>query len=159
VDGRLLESPEAAAAATRDGLRRRFLLQLRTTLAKLEAQLPPALAHGALVVAGWPVPPRRQVVLRALDAAFQLTTPAEFPRSKAAFDERLAAGRGTLPAVLAQLGRTALELGAELDKVRGALKLLAGKPGPLRAAVDDLQSQLAHLAPPDLMRTVPDARL
>jgi ATP-dependent helicase HrpA len=51
------------------------------------------------------------------------------------------------------------EFGAGLDKVRLALKALAGKPGVPRAVVDDIQSQLAHLAPPELMRATPAARL
>ena len=103
--------------------------------------------------------PRRQIVLRALDEAFQLIDPEAFPRNKAAFTERLAEGRGLLPGVLTQLGRVAVELTAELEKVRAALKALAGKPGVSRAVVDDIQSQLAHLVPPDLMRVTSTARL
>ena len=159
VDLRLLESPAAAALATREGLRRLFLLQMRTTLGKLEAQLPGSLAQGPLGVAGWPVTPRRQIVLRALDEAFRLTEPDAAPRSKAAFNDRLATGRGEYPSVLGQLGLVAVELTEELDKVRAAHKALAGKPGAPRAVLDDLQSQLAHLAPPDLMRATPVARL
>ena len=159
VDVRLLESPAAAAAATRDGLRRLFLFQLGTTLAKLEAQLPASLAHGPLAQPGAPVTPRRQVVLRALDEAFRLADPEAFPRSRPAFTERLAAGRGELPEALGELARVAVELSAELDKVRAQVKPLAGKPGILRAAFEDVQSQLVHLAPPDLMRTAPAARL
>jgi ATP-dependent RNA helicase HrpA len=159
VDVRLLESPAAAAEATREGLRRLYLLQLRTTLARLEAQLPGSLAHGPLVAAGWPMTPRRQIVLRALDEAFRLTEPDAVPRSKASFLERLAGGRDDLPGALAQLGVLAVELSAELDKVRVALKALAGKPGVPRAVVDDIQRQLAHLAPPDLMRATPATRL
>src|SRR5262249_6754304 len=150
VDLRLLESPEAAAAATRDGLRRLFLLELRTTLAKLEAQLPGVIAQGPLVVAGAPVPPPRQIVLRALDAASRLPAPAGVPRGKAAFPARVAEGRAALPGALAQLGRTAVELGIDLMKVRAGLKPLGGTRGTPRAAHDDIQSQLAHLVPPDL---------
>ena len=159
VDVRLLESPAAAAEATREGLRRLFLLQLGTTLGKLEAQLPGSLAQGALVAAGASLTPRRQIVLRTLDEAFRLTDPELVPRNKAAFQDRLAEGRGELPVVLAQLGLVAVELAAELDKVRAALKALAGKPGVARAVVDDIQGQLSHLAPPDLMRATPIARL
>ena len=162
VDLRLLESPAAAAAATRDGLRRLFLLQLGTTLAKLEAQLPASLAHGPLAQPSspvTPVTPRRQIVLRALDEAFRLADPEAVPRSKAAFTERLAEGRGALPEALGQLARIAVELTAELDKARAQVKPLAGKPGIARAAFEDIQSQLTHLVPPDLMRGVPAARL
>ena len=159
VDVRLLESPAAAAAATRDGLRRLFLLQLGTTLAKLEAQLPGSLAQGPLAAAGGTMTLRRQIVFRALDEAFRLTEPEAVPRSKAAFLERLAEGRGELPGALVQLGSVAALLSAELDKVRKAQKALAGKPGVPRAVVDDIQSQLAHLAPPDLMRATSVTRL
>jgi ATP-dependent helicase HrpA len=157
VDLRLLESPAAAATATRDGLRKLFLLALATTPGKLEAQLPSALGSNALVVPSFPVTPRRQIVLRALDEAFQLD---DVPRTRAAFTSRLAAGRDALPAILVQLGRLALELGAELDKVRLQVKALARQPGPLpRAVLDDVTSQLAHLAPPDVMRTTPPGRI
>ncbi|MDB4959833.1 MAG: ATP-dependent helicase, partial [Myxococcales bacterium] len=159
VDVRLLESADAAAAATREGLRRLFLLQLSTTLAKLEAQLPASLANGPLVVAGAPLSPKRQIVLRALDEAFRLTEPDVLPRSKAAFLERFTEGRDALPGVLAQLERAAVELSAELAKIRVALKTLAGRPGPTRVALDDIQSQLGRLAPPDLMRVTPVGRL
>jgi ATP-dependent helicase HrpA len=159
VDVRLLESPSAAALATREGLRRLFLLQLRSSLASLEAQLPGSLGQGPLAAGGGPMAPRRQIALRALDEAFRLTEPEAVPRSKAAFDERLAEGRGELPAALVQLGLLAVELNAELDKVRLALKTLVGKPGVPRAVLDDIQSQLAHLAPPDLMRTTSATRL
>jgi ATP-dependent helicase HrpA len=158
VDLRLLESAAAAADATREGLRRLLLLQLRTTLGKLEAQLPATVASGPLAAAGAP-PPRRQIVLRALDEAFRLTEPDAVPRTRAAFDQRLAEGRDALPGALAQLGLLAVELAAELTKVRAAQKVLAGKPGVPRAVLDDVQSQLAHLAPPDVMRAMSLHRL
>ncbi len=43
--------------------------------------------------------------------------------------------------------------------MRHALKALAGKPGIPRAVFDDVDSQLAHLAPPELMRGTAIARL
>jgi len=159
VDVRLLESAAAAAEATREGLCRLFLLQLRTTLGKLEAQLPGSLAQGAIAAAGSTTTPRRQIVLRALDEAFRLGEPDAVPRTRAAFQARLAEGRDALAAVLAQLGGVAVELAAELDKVRHALRPLAGKPGLLRAVFEDIESQLAHLVAPDLLRVTPIARL
>ena len=158
VDLRLLESPEAADDATRGGLRRLILLQLRTTVAKLEATLPGGIAPGPLVMAGASMSPRRQIVLRALDEAFGLTGPEGIPREKATFETRLADGRGQLHGVLAQLGQVALELGHALHDARTALKPLAGKPGILRAAYEDMQSQLEHLTSPELMRVTPYAR-
>ncbi|MEP6859165.1 MAG: ATP-dependent RNA helicase HrpA [Deltaproteobacteria bacterium] len=145
VDLLLLESPAAAAAATRDGLRRLALFGAAQSFGKLEALLPASLAKDV----------RRQLVVRALDEAFDL---AERPRDKATFDRRIAAGRGVLSAIVVDLGRTAQAYAAELDKVRTAVKPLAGKPGVARAVFDDVQSQLAHLAPPDLW-TAPPTRL
>ncbi|MBK9032026.1 MAG: DUF3418 domain-containing protein, partial [Myxococcales bacterium] len=158
VDLRLLESAEAAAAATRDGLRRLVLLQLGTPLAKLENQLPPALASGPLVAPRAPSP-RQQLALRALDLAFGLTPADPLPRRKAEFTARMSAGRGELAATLVRLGRAAVEVSAEVDKTAAAIKGLAARPGHPRAALDDLRSQLAHLAPPDLLRVTPEGRL
>ncbi len=158
VDLRLLESAPAAAAATRAGLRRLFLLELGTTLAKLEAKLPASLAQGPLAVAGAPVSPKRQVVLRALDEAFRLSSPDDVPRNRAAFAERLAHGRAALPDLLAELERTAVGLATELDKVRAQIKPLAGRPGVTRAALDDIHGQLARLVPADLLRITPSGR-
>ncbi len=159
VDVRLLESAAAATAATRDGLRRLFLFELNTTVGKLEAQLTGTLAHGPLVIAGAAMSPRRQIVLRALDDAFRLVDAELFPRSKAAFVERLAEGRVLLPDVLGQLTRTALDLSAELDKVRAAVKTLAGRPGATRLALDDIERQLGRLVRQDLMRVTAAGRL
>ncbi|HWO18229.1 MAG TPA: ATP-dependent RNA helicase HrpA [Kofleriaceae bacterium] len=159
VSVRLLESAAAAAAATRDGLRKLFLLQLRTTLGKLEAQLPGSLDKGPLAAAGAELLPRRQLVLRALDDAFRLTDAGAVPRTRAAFAARLAEGRDALSAALAELGLIAAELHAELERVRAAMKPLAGKPGVPRAVYDDVSGQLAHLAPPELLRATPLVRL
>ena len=158
VDLRLLESAEAAAEATRAGLRRLFLLQMRTTLPKLEAQVAAVVAQGPLAAGGAAMPPRRQIAVRALDEAFGLVAADDVPRSKAAFAERLVQGRQKLPAALADLGAIAVDLGADLGAVRAALKPLAGKPGIVRAAYEDIQSQLEHLVPPDLLLVTPAAR-
>jgi ATP-dependent helicase HrpA len=147
VDLRLLESPAAAKTATRDGLRRLFVFALQTSFGKLETQLPGSLAKG----------PRRELVFRALDEAFGLDR--DPPRDQATFDARLGEGRTKLTDLLAQLGRLAIEITMELAKVRTALKPLAGKPGIVKAFVDDVNSQLAHLDTPDLLRTTSAARL
>ena len=159
VDLRLLESPAAAATANREGMRKLFMVQLRTTPGRLEAQLSGALGTGPLVATGAAVPLRRQIVLRALDEAFQLGDPTALPRDKAAFTARLNEGRDAVSLALAQLGQIAVELNAELDKVRLALKPLANKPGIPKLVYDDVTSQVAHLTPPDLMQTASPARL
>lgn len=157
----MLESPEAAAEATRAGLRRLFLMGAGTSVAKIEAQLSPALAAGTL--ANWTsaggAGPRRQIAVRALDEAFGLEDPASFPRKKAAFTERLLAGQKALPAALQRLGGLAREIAGELDRAQAGLKALAGKPGAPRASLEDVRTQLEHLLYPGLFLRTPVARL
>jgi len=147
VDLRLLESPAAADAATRDGVRRLLLLALGTSPSKLAAPLPGTLAKDA----------QRAIVSRALDEAFGLAE--ELPRDKATFTSRLADGRAQLGELLVQLGRLAVDHAVELQRIQGLVRPLVGKPGIARAVVDDVQSQLGHLLPPDVWRSTPVPRL
>ncbi len=94
-----------------------------------------------------------------LDDAFLLDDPGAFPRTRAAFSQRLDAGKRRLPTALADLGRVAQEIGAELDKTRAALRALDGKPGAPRASLEDVRSQLAHLVPPGLFEHTSHERL
>ncbi len=149
VDVRLMESPAAAATATRTGLRRLFLLHTSTSVAHLEAQLPGAL----------PKDRRRVVALRAFDEAYGLIDPEAVPRDRATFQAHLAEGQRRLPRVLAELGKLALEVTAQLSTIQGALAPLRGKPGIARAVVEDVDSQLAYLAPRNLLEATPAARL
>jgi len=95
-------------------------------------------------------------VLRAADEAFEL---AELPRTRAAFEARLAHGRTRLSDVVMALGKLALDVQVELGKAQALLRPLAGKPGIARAVVDDVTSQLAHLVPADLWAVVPLPRI
>ncbi len=103
--------------------------------------------------------PRKQLALRALDEAFALGDPAGYPRTRAAFTERFLSGKQRLPGVLAELGRLAVEIAAELDRARAALKALAGKPGAPKASLDDVRTQLVHLVPHGLFTDAPRERL
>ena len=152
VDMKLLESAGAAAVATREGLRKLILGAIQTTLVQLEAKLPATLASP---LGNW----KRQLVVRALDEAFQLLDPADLPRTKAEFTERVAAGRLVHQSITQQLVRLASPLVAELEKVRSLMKPLAPRPGTTRAALEDIQIQLARLIPHDLMRDTPADRL
>jgi ATP-dependent helicase HrpA len=143
---RAMPSHAAAIDATRGGLRALALIAMKTTLARLEQQVPAAVAASALGDAVGPAP-RRQLALRALDDALELADPASFPRTRAAFEKRLDASRARLPAELAALGRIAVEIAGELDRVHATLRALDGKPGAPRAAIADVRSQLAHLVP------------
>jgi ATP-dependent helicase HrpA len=154
---RALSSRAAADEATRKGLARLFLVQSGATLQKLEQQLPQKIAMSSL--ADGAAAPRSKIARRALDEAFSLDDPASYPRTRAAFNAALDAGKRRLPAMLAELGRLAQEIGGELDKTRAALKALDGKPGAPRSALDDVRTQLAHLCPPDLFVRTPRERL
>jgi ATP-dependent helicase HrpA len=98
-------------------------------------------------------------VLRALDEAFALTDDDPLPRTRAEFAARLTAGRARLDPTLRALGERALALHAEVEKIRRLQRPLHGKPGHWRAALDDIDGQLAHLIPPELVRTVALARV
>jgi ATP-dependent helicase HrpA len=99
---------------------------------------------------------KRHLVLRALDEAFRTS---ELPSSKGDFAERVAEGRTRLGDTLGELVRVAIDLYAEHDAVRAAMKPLVSRPGVTRAVLDDIQTQLAYLVPADLMRATPVARL
>jgi ATP-dependent helicase HrpA len=149
-----MDSRAAADEATRGGLRRLFLLGAGTSVARLERELP-----GALAALGSSPGARRALAERAVDEAFALDDPASYPRTRAAFQERLDAGRGRLAATAVELGRLALPVAAELDAARAALRALAGKPGAPRAALDDVRDQLACLAPEGFLGTTTRRRL
>jgi ATP-dependent helicase HrpA len=137
-----MESASAAEAATRDGVRRLILFQIGSVEPK---------GLGAL-----PKDARKELVMRAVDEAFGLDEP---PRDRTAFHARVAAGRMQLPGVLEDLGRMAQDITVELTKAQQALRPLVGKPGPARAVVDDVQSQLSHLAPADWLRATSLSRM
>jgi ATP-dependent helicase HrpA len=149
-------SRAAAREATRAGLRRLFLLQMGSGLQKIEAQIPSSIAASSLSDGA---SPRRLLALRALDEAFQIDDAERFPRTRAAFMERLDTGKRRIAAALADLGRLAQDLAVELDRTRAQLRALAGKPGAPKAALDDVRAQLVWLAPPDLLLATPRDRL
>ena len=146
VDLQLLDSPAAAAAASRAGVRRLIMVALGFTPAKLETLISGALAKDL----------RRQLALRALDEAFDLD---KLPRDKVAFVARLATGRLVLDETLKELAHLGLELSTELTRVQAILKPLAGKPGITRGVFEDVTSQLARIVPPDFLATTPLDRL
>jgi ATP-dependent helicase HrpA len=126
------------------------MIQLGMTPSKLDTQVPATLDKSL----------RRPLLQRALDEAFELTPdPKSLPRDKAAFAARLATGRTQFSETLGQLIRIGLELTSELAKVQAALRPLVGKPGIARAVVEDVQSQLRHLAIADLIRGATLARI
>jgi ATP-dependent helicase HrpA len=145
VDLRLLESEQAADAATREGIRRLIMFEVGG-ITRLASQLPGSLPKDA----------QKPLVLRALDEAFQLD---DLPRDRAAFTARLAEGRPRISDTLVQVGRLAVDLLVEHSRVQTAVRPLVGKPGIAKLVADDVHSQLGHLVFPEMWRTLPLARL
>jgi ATP-dependent helicase HrpA len=154
---RLMASRAAADEATRGGLRRLILLELGSTLHRIEQQFPSSIAMSSLADALGGAP-RQKLAQRALDESFGMDT-ASLPRTRAAFRARLDAGRLSLPGTIAWLGSIAREIGVELDKVRAGLRALSGKPGAPKASLDDVRLQLTYLVPPGLFAHTPRERL
>lgn len=151
-------SKVAAVEATRAGLMRLYLIQMGTSLAKIEAQIPASLPMNALA-GGGKASLTRMIALRALEECFDLADPARFPRTKAAFSKQLDAGRPKLAKAIAELARLAQDIALPLEKVHQQLRALNGKPGAPKAALDDVRAQLAALVPPSLLRSTPRERL
>ncbi|MFO0611709.1 MAG: ATP-dependent RNA helicase HrpA [Polyangiaceae bacterium] len=137
-----------ADAMTRRALPTLFAYALGTSLGALEKKL-----SGRIEPAD-----RRDVVRRALDEAFELES-GPIPRTDKAFLEKVAGGERRLSASLAELGRLALDVASELEPTRRLAKSLVGKPGAPRAALDDVDSQLAHLVPAGYLGRLSRARL
>jgi ATP-dependent helicase HrpA len=154
VSLRLLSSEKAAVEATRQGLRRLFLLQMAMTASRFEEQIPGSLGMSALgdFVAPGGKGLRRSIAARALDEAFALADPRSFPRTRAAFSDRLERGKRALQTLLPQLGRVAQEIGVELGKVQASLRALDGKPGAPRAVLEDVRGQVAQMLAPGLFQ-------
>jgi ATP-dependent helicase HrpA len=150
-------SKAAADRATRGGLRKLLLAKLGGSSDKWEGQVPVTVAMSSLADNG--AAPRKQVVARALDEAFDLDDPAAFPRTAAAFEDRFQRGRGRIASAVTELSRLAVGIATELDAVRATMKKIAQQPGAPRAALDDVRSQLAYLVPSDVLARTSRERL
>jgi len=161
VSVRVLPSREAAREATIAGLRRLFLLQMDTSLTKLEQSVPTSLGAGVLAerigTGQWT--PKRQVVLSALDETFGLDGSAPLPRTRADFLAKLTEGKARLLPNVSAFGRLAQEIGVELGKVDATIRGLQGKPSAPATALEDMRRQLAHLVSPGCLRTLSRDRL
>jgi len=138
---RVMDTPEAAAAATRAGLRRLFALQVGAELAYLEYETP-QLDQLALDFAT--LGSRKQLVRDLLDAAVDRCFLADDPRirDRQAFEQRLASHRDRLDAAFAEVVQLAGSILRSYQPVRAELD---GAPGAWRDAVADMSDQLAHL--------------
>ena len=150
VDLTLLESKEAALAATREGVRRLCALGAQRALAALGKRTPPPLPRADRM----PHPRtesdafRERVLLRVVEEAFGLGPGAPLPRNAAEFGALLAAGQQRLDAVFERMARAIGALALELDKLQRALAAAAREPSATQAA-RDIRTQLELLITPE----------
>jgi ATP-dependent helicase HrpA len=151
VDLALLESREAADAATRTGLRRLFALASQRALVAFGKRVPPPLPSAnrmppsKAASEAW----RDQVLARVVDEAFGLGSMEAWPRTQASFDAQLAAGLRRVDAAFERVARALVALSAELDKTERALAAAAKQPSGTHAA-RDIRAQIDLLVVPDL---------
>ena len=152
VDLELLASATAADAASRLGIRRLVLLAARAEVSAISAKLPQALTRteGALARKAEDEAFRRVLLNRLVDVAYRLDPERELPRDRAAFDHRLAEGAPRLRAAYASFSQAIDAVRPELAKTLEVLRA-AGRHLGAKAALADVNAQLDHLLPPDLM--------
>jgi ATP-dependent helicase HrpA len=150
----------AAEAASRAGVRRLFMIAARRELSSIEPRLPRALSSpgGVMPTRASHDAFRSRLLARIVDGAFALDEGSPLPRSKAAFDARLAAGLPKLDGLFRRWSQAVSLASAELDKTLAALKAAAKHPSGQAARVD-LQAQLDALVPAELIAWVPLSRL
>ena len=160
VDLVLLESAGAAEVASRAGIRRLLMLAARGSISAVTPRLPNALARadGAPTSRAETEAFRARLLARIVDAAFGLAEGAPLPRTKAAFDQRVTAGAPRVATAFKLFTDALGPIAKEHDKLLLALRNAKQHPSG-RAAVLDIQAQLEHLLPAELLETVPLARL
>lgn len=156
----LLETALTAEKATRGGVRRLSMIAARQTLSAIAPRLPAAFArpNGAMPSRTENEAFRAMVLARIVDAAFRLEDDAPLPRTKAAFDQLVAAGIPRLDPAFRVHVEAMKPVASELDKTLQALRNASKHPSG-RLAVIDITAQLEELVPRDLMESVPLARL
>jgi ATP-dependent helicase HrpA len=160
VDLTLLESPRAAEAATRSGVRRLLTFAARGAISAVAPRLPPALAP-----ASGAAPSRAQneafraiVLSRIVDEAFELGGRAPLPRTARAFAARVAHGTPRIAPAFRTFTEAIARTSTELDATLQALRSAGKHPGA-KTAIAEIRAQLEELFPADLLAWVPLARL
>jgi ATP-dependent helicase HrpA len=160
VDLELLEEQNAAESAHRAGVGRLLQLAAKSPLSALGKRVPAPLVRRA----GLPAPRaevdafRELVLTRVVAEAFGLLEGAELPRSKAQFEQLLAAGLPRLSPVFERTTRAIGDANAELAKTWRALDAAAKEPSSAAASAD-IKTQLAELFGSQLLRDVEVERL
>lgn len=161
VSLRALSSKAEAERATRQGLRRLFLLRMGSAQCAVDTPFRDSLPLAALArfVAGDAKSLREQVRMRAVDDSFALHDPGMFPRDGEAFAQHWNAGRSALARRLTELATLAHDMGTAVMKVESMLRTCSGKPGAPRTALDDIRRHMESLLPRDLFEHTPSDRI
>jgi ATP-dependent helicase HrpA len=152
---RLLDSPERAAAAHRQGLRRLLQLTLPQQARHLRRQLP-GMDRLTLLYrhVDRPEALRDDVVAAALDSVF---LDQGLPRTRAQFDAALQRGRPRLIPAAEELVNLLVTVMARFDAIRK--RLHGSVPLAYAHALTDMRSQLDALVYPGFIRQTPTHRL
>ncbi|TCO83169.1 ATP-dependent helicase HrpA [Plasticicumulans lactativorans] len=152
---RVLDAPERAAAAHREGLRRLIALRAREPVKHLRRNLP-GLAAMALhfVKAGTQEELREDLMGAIVDRAFLADG---LPRERAAFERALEHGRGRLMAIANEVCAQVAQALASYHEIR---KRIGGQvPLAWMEAVADIRGQLDALVHPGFVSATPAAAL
>jgi ATP-dependent helicase HrpA len=153
VEIEVFDEPELAAAKHRAGLRRLVALQIRDALKYLEKNIP---GLQAMAVAYMPLGSSEELRTQVIELALMRAFLAEpLPTDAAAFERRLADGRGRLTLIANEIARSA---GAVLTEYAAAVRKLKDARPPKETA-DDVAAQLARLVPKRFLMTTPWAQL
>ena len=159
VDLKLLESPSAAEAATRLGVRRLLALAAQRQLSAFTKQVPaPLMSQNNFLVSRAEQEAFRELFMnRVVEEAFGLGNSA-VPRDKSAFDALLAAGAPRVAVAFKSVERATALAAGELQTTLRALDNAAKHPSGT-AAVAEIRAHLGQLFPQDLLATVELGRL
>ncbi len=153
VEIEVFDEPTAAAARHRAGLRRLVALAVKEPVKHLARGLPDfTRIAAAYLPLGTAEELKQQIIDLALDRAF-LSDP--LPTDAAAFDARIAEGRGRLGLIAQELTRSA---GAVLAGFAAAQRKLKDARPPKEVA-DDIAAQLQRLVAKDFLTATPYAQL
>ncbi len=153
VDLEVLDSPQTAKAAHRDGLRRLFMLQLKEQARYLEKNLPGLRDMAMQFLDFGDAASLKDQLLRV---SFDRACMAEpLPLTQAQFAKRCDEGKTRLSLLAQELCRLVAGILAEHQALRKKLQGLKNFPQPAR----DIEEQLAHLTPKDFIAATPLERL
>ncbi|MFV0679635.1 DUF3418 domain-containing protein, partial [Ottowia sp.] len=149
----VFDEPEVAAARHRTGLRRLVALQIKDALKYLEKNIPDLQKMAvAFMPLGTSDELRGQIIDLSIDRAF-LQEP--LPQDAAAFDTRVAEGRGRLTLIANEIARQAGVILTEYAAAARKIKDTKAAQGSTKDATQDAAEQLQRLIGKRFLHDVP----